>query len=159
LNCGGDLEATTPNSFVSSPPRGSAATFCGELTTVLVCITCRSPAEPPDAPRKGPALADAVTQALGEATDITVLRVRCLGNCDRGLSSAIRGPNSWTYVFGHLNAAADGPALITGARLLTESADGLMPWRGRPEPLKRGLIARVPPPGFVGEPAEPSDVS
>jgi len=29
--------------------------------------------------------------------------------------------------------------------LLAGSADGLMPWRGRPDALKRGLIARVPP--------------
>ena len=34
-------------------------------------------------------------------------------------------------------------------RLLAGAGDGLMPWRGRPEPLKRGLIARVPPLGFV----------
>ena len=40
-------------------------------------------------------------------------------------------------------------ALIEGARLLAGAGDGLMPWRGRPEPLKRGLIARVPPLGFV----------
>jgi predicted metal-binding protein len=35
-----------------------------------------------------------------------------------------------------------------GARLLARAADGILPWRGRPEPLKRGLIARVPPIGF-----------
>jgi predicted metal-binding protein len=27
-----------------------------------------------------------------------------------------------------------------------------MPWRGRPEPLKRGLIARTPPFDFAGDP-------
>ena len=42
-------------------------------------------------------------------------------------------------------AAADAQALVQGARLLAQSADGLMPWKGRPEALKRGLIARVPP--------------
>jgi len=26
----------------------------------------------------------------------------------------------------------------------------ILPWRGRPEPLKRGLIARVPPIDFEG---------
>ena len=52
---------------------------------------------------------------------------------------------AWTYVFGHLDPAADAEALVAGARLLAGSADGLLPWRGRPEPLKRGLIARVPP--------------
>ena len=31
------------------------------------------------------------------------------------------------------------------ASLPTQLVRGLMPWRGRPEPLKRGLIARVPP--------------
>ena len=36
-------------------------------------------------------------------------------------------------------------ALVQGAQLLAGSADGLMPWRGRPDALKRGLIARVPP--------------
>jgi predicted metal-binding protein len=51
-------------------------------------------------------------------------------------------------VFGHLDPAADAPALVAGARLLAESADGLLPWRGRPEPLKRGLIARIPPLDF-----------
>ena len=35
--------------------------------------------------------------------------------------------------------------LVQGAKLLAGSADGLMPWRGRPDALKRGLIARVPP--------------
>ena len=39
-------------------------------------------------------------------------------------------------------------ALIEGARLLAGAADGMMPWRGRPEVLKRGLIARVPPIDF-----------
>jgi predicted metal-binding protein len=102
-------------------------------------------------------LAKATTHALGNTSDIEVQRVRCLGNCSRGLSAAIRRENAWTYVFGNLNAECDGPALIAGARLFAGSTDGLMPWRGRPDSLKRGLIARVPPPGFAGEPAEPAD--
>jgi predicted metal-binding protein len=120
-------------------------------TTVLVCITCRTSTDPADAPRKGLALARATSRALGNATDINVLRVRCLGNCNRGLSAAVRREGAWTYVFGNLDAENDGPSLITGARLFAESTDGLMPWRGRPDALKRGLIARVPPVSFAGE--------
>ena len=75
--------------------------------------------------------------------------LRCLANCKRGCSAVLRRTDtsmpSWTYVFGHLDPAADAQALVQGARLLAGSADGLMPWRGRPEALKRGLIARVPP--------------
>src|SRR6266702_1014592 len=126
-----------------------------DRTTVLVCITCRASTDPIDFPRKGMALANATTDALGDAVDVNVLRVRCLGNCNRGLSAAIRRENAWTYVFGGLDAERDGATLIAGARLFAESTDGLMPWRGRPDPLKRGLIARMPPLSFAGDPADP----
>jgi len=128
-------------------------------TTVLVCITCRAATDPADAPHRGLTLAQATTLALGNAVDVNVLRVRCLGNCSRGCSAAIRRNDAWTYVFGNLDANTDGPALIAGARLYAQSADGLMPWRDRPDPLKRGLIARVPPAGFAGEPADAIDGS
>jgi predicted metal-binding protein len=57
-------------------------------------------------------------------------------------------------VFGGLEPERDGAALIEGARLFARAADGLMPWRGRPDILKRGLIARVPPIDFVEEDTE-----
>jgi predicted metal-binding protein len=118
---------------------------------ILVCITCRADAPDADAPRTGLALAEATAIAAANASDISVQRIRCLGNCSRGLSAAIRGENTWTYVFGGLEPARDGASLIIGARLLALAADGIMPWRGRPESLKRGLIARVPPANFQGE--------
>jgi predicted metal-binding protein len=67
------------------------------------------------------------------------------------LSAAIRCENAWTYIFGGLDPAQDGPSLITGAQLLARATDGIMPWRGRPESLKRGLIARIPPIHFREE--------
>jgi predicted metal-binding protein len=120
---------------------------------VLVCITCRGatdPADAPDAdaPRAGLALAEATAAAAASAPDISVKRIRCLGNCSRGLSAAIQCDHAWTYVFGGLDPTRDGPSLIVGARLLAQAEDGIMPWRGRPESLKRGLIARVPPGNF-----------
>ena len=119
--------------------------------TVLVCITCRATWDPPGSVPRGPALAAATRAALGDASDVRVQQVRCLANCTRGLSAALRRDGAWTYVFGDLNENEDGPALIAGARLLATSSDGLLPWRARPECLKRGLIARVPPGNFEGE--------
>jgi len=118
--------------------------------TVMVCITCRTATDltatsDVDAPRPGSALADATTLAAARVDGVSVLRIRCLGNCSRGLSAAIRCENAWTYIFGGLDPERDGPALIMGAQLLAQATDGIMPWRGRPESLKRGLIARVPP--------------
>ena len=128
------------------------------LATVYVCITCRRADDPDVEPRPGALLADATARAaLGSG--VAVRRVRCLANCTRGPSAALRAnggaggtTNSWTYIFGGLDLAA-APALIDGARLLAGAADGIMPWRGRPEPLKRGLIARVPPLDFEEETA------
>lgn len=129
--------------------------------TVWVCITCRTAADlakvgaadpaAPEPPRPGLLLAEATAAAAANAADVSVQPVRCLGNCNRGLSAAIRCDHTWTYVFGGLDAARDGVELITGARLLAAAADGIMPWRGRPEPLKRGLIARIPPNHFREE--------
>jgi predicted metal-binding protein len=125
-------------------------------STVMVCITCRgatdlTAAPDADSPRPGSILADATTLAAADAPDISVQRIRCLGNCSRGLSAAIRCENAWTYIFGGLDPARDGPSLIIGAELLAQATDGIMPWRGRPESLKRGLIARIPPIHFREE--------
>jgi predicted metal-binding protein len=117
-----------------------------EAAIIYVCITCRHPGEPDSDPRPGALLA-ATTADAAKGSSVVVRQVRCLANCTRGLSAAVRCNGSWTYVFGGLDAAC-GAALVAGAHLLASAADGIMPWRGRPEPLKRGLIARVPPVNF-----------
>jgi predicted metal-binding protein len=118
--------------------------------TIFVCITCRGGRPLDLVPVPGAVLADATTRAA-DGTGIAVRRVRCLANCNRGLSAAMRRDGAWTYVFGHLDPDTAAPALIDGAKLFARSPDGLMPWRGRPEPLKRGLVARTPPFDFTGE--------
>ena len=98
--------------------------------------------------RFGAINATKTTAAAAQGSGVEVKRVACLANCTRGASAAMRANGSWTYVFGGLDPRC-GAALIDGARLLAEAPDGLMPWRGRPEPLKRGLIARMPPLNFT----------
>ena len=113
---------------------------------VYVCITCKFAGDADSDPRPGAILACATEQAAA-GTEIKVRRLRCLANCTRGPSAAMRCNGSWTYVFGGLDVSC-AEALVAGARLLAGAADGILPWRGRPEVLKRGLIARVPPIGF-----------
>jgi predicted metal-binding protein len=116
--------------------------------TVYVCTTCKRAGEADSDPRPGALLATA-TERAADGTEVQVRRLRCLANCTRGPSAAMRCNGSWTYVFGGLDVDC-GPALIEGARLLAGASDGILPWRGRPDVLKRGLIARVPPLGFEG---------
>jgi predicted metal-binding protein len=124
--------------------RDDNAAQAGAETIIYVCTTCRQPHDPDDWPRPGAAFAAATLRAA-ENTGIAVRPLRCLANCTRGCSAVLRRLDAWSYVFGRLNPATDAAALVQGAQLLSRSADGLMPWRGRPEALKRGLIARVPP--------------
>jgi predicted metal-binding protein len=123
----------------------------GASATIYVCNTCRRPDDPEDYPRPGAALAAATILAANDS-GVAVQQLRCLANCKRGCTAVLRRSDpsvpSWTYVFGHLDATTDAQALVQGAQLLARSADGLMPWKGRPEALKRGLIARVPPFSF-----------
>ena len=111
---------------------------------VYVCVTCRKAGDADNGPRAGLLLAEATAEAA-RGTGVTVRPIECLANCRRSLSAALRKKNSWTYIFGELNAPDDAPALIQGAQLLADAEDGLLPWRGRPDVLKGGLIARVPP--------------
>jgi predicted metal-binding protein len=131
---------------VADPIRMTDAATATDAATVYVCITCQCAGVPESEPRPGALLADATVKAA-EGTGVIVRRVRCLANCSRGPSAAMRCNGSWTYVFGGLGIDC-ATALIDGARLLAAAADGILPWRGRPEPLKRGLIARVPPLDF-----------
>ena len=114
---------------------------------IYVCVTCRHAGEPDVEPRPGALLADATEQAAA-GTEVEVRRLPCLANCTRGPSAAMRCNGSWTYVFGGLDAT-NADALVAGVKLLAGASDGILPWRGRPEILKRALIARVPPFDFV----------
>jgi predicted metal-binding protein len=113
---------------------------------IYVCITCRHSGQPDREPRSGVLLAEA-TERAAEGTEVEVRRLRCFANCSRGPSAALRANGSWTYVFGGLDESC-AEALVIAARMMADAPDGILPWRGRPERLKRGLIARVPPIGF-----------
>jgi predicted metal-binding protein len=114
---------------------------------IYVCVTCRPVGDPDGAARPGAILA-AATAAAAAGTEVEVRPMRCLGNCSRGPSAALRSNGSWTYVFGGLDSSCAG-ALVEGARMLAQAADGILPWRGRPPQLKRGMVARMPPIGFA----------
>ena len=117
-----------------------------DVATIYVCVTCRGPGGLAIDPLPGALLAAATARAAG-GTGIAVRPIRCLANCSRGPSAAMRANGSWTYIFGGLDATC-APALVAGARMLADALDGILPWRGRPDVLKRGLCARTPPLDF-----------
>lgn len=119
--------------------------------TLVVCSSCRDATGSDLRPRPGEMLGEAVRD-LADGTGIAVRAIECLGNCKRRLSAALLREGCWSYVFGDLTVenAAD---LVSGAELFATSADGLLPWRGRPDCLKRGLVARIPPRSLLEDPS------
>ena len=140
---GKERRVTSQSRSMLPLPTPEAEPEACESVTVLVCSSCRREGDPEGQPRPGSALADDMRRAA-EGSAVTVRQVACLGNCKRGLSAAIFRAGCWTYVFGGLGTAS-GDDLLAGARLFAEAEDGFMPFRARPEALKRGLIARIPP--------------
>ncbi|RVD32480.1 DUF1636 domain-containing protein [Mesorhizobium sp. M4A.F.Ca.ET.020.02.1.1] len=111
--------------------------------TVIVCSSCRDETGSDAHPRAGALLAED-TRRAASGEKINIRTVECLGNCKRRLSAALLRDGCWSYVFGDLDATS-GTDLVTCAKLFATSTDGLIPWRGRPDSLKRGLVARIPP--------------
>ena len=110
---------------------------------ILVCTSCRDESGSDARPRPGEHLAEDARRAAS-GTAFRVESVECLGNCKRRLSAAIVKDHAWSYVFGDLTTTS-GADLVDGARLFAGTEDAILPWRGRPDTLKRGLIARIPP--------------
>lgn len=117
--------------------------------TILVCSSCRDETGSDAHPRAGERLAESARRAAA-SEGINVLTVECLGNCKRRLSAALIRDGAWSYVFGDLSISS-GEDLVAGAKLFAISTDGLIPWRGRPDSLKRGLVARIPPLALIKE--------
>jgi len=115
--------------------------------TIVVCASCRDESGSDAYPRSGEKLAQS-TRDASRGKPVRVTQVECLGNCKRRLSAALLRDGCWSYVFGDLTEQS-GPDLVSGAELFTQTADGTLPWRGRPDSLKRGLIARIPPSDFL----------
>ena len=82
-----DLTQTVRDPVAAADPDVVAAV--STATTIYVCITCRLGEDGDLAAAPGAALAEATRRAAA-GTGITVLRVRCLANCKRGLSAVVR---------------------------------------------------------------------
>lgn len=117
--------------------------------TVFVCVACR---QSDDADiRPGQSLLDELRARLSasEREIIAIESVECLGVCKRPCTVALAGEDKWTYVIGDLDAEGDVDELIDLARRFAASANGIVPWKERPNAFRKGVVSRVPPLGVA----------
>ncbi|MBV8474192.1 MAG: DUF1636 domain-containing protein [Hyphomicrobiales bacterium] len=112
-------------------------------TTIHICVTCRAPDEPlePKAERAGARLYAAMSAIAGD--NVRVEPVECLSVCKRPCTIAFAAPGKWTYVYGDF-APDLAPTILAAAELYAQAPDGLIPWKQRPDCLKKGVVARTP---------------
>jgi predicted metal-binding protein len=124
--------------------------FNGEPVIVTICSTCRREGTARDA-AEGLSLLAETRRAAAGAAGVVVRTSQCLSVCKRVCTASISGEARYTYLFGDLDPTADAPALVAMAQACRDAAHGFVPWKLRPEPLRKGIVARVPPPGWSPE--------
>lgn len=114
-------------------------------TTVHVCVTCRRESDAADGPRGGAVLAARLADANAAAGHpVAVVPVECLSVCKRPVTIAFSAPGRWTYVYGDFGPEA-ADLILSAAAQYEAAPEGLIPWRERPDALKKGVVARLPP--------------
>ena len=116
-----------------APPANSAA------TTLMVCTTCKS-----EEGRVGLALYEALHARL-EGEPVALRPVECFAVCKRPCTIALTAAGKWTYVVGDLRSDSHIEDIVAAARRYGASPDGLVPWRERPLPFRKGIVSRTPP--------------
>jgi predicted metal-binding protein len=117
-------------------------------TSIHICIICRNAGDPQDAgERPGARLYRALLQAVARRdAPVELIPVECLSVCKRPCTIGFSGAGKWTYVYGDFAPdEASAEAILDAATLYAATPDGLIPWRQRPDALKKGVVARIPP--------------
>jgi predicted metal-binding protein len=121
--------------------------------SIFVCTTCASKWENgrPVGTSGGKQLLDRLVRLQQDhniASDLQIQPVGCMSACSRSCAIAFTSLGKHTYLFG------DIPTDVSDDRLLDilHCADsyrshsaGVLPWAERPEPLKSGILAKIPP--------------
>lgn len=107
---------------------------------LVVCTTCRREGTDPLAQSDGTRLSEALT-----ARGVPHVRQECLSACRRSCVVVFRGAGSWTYVQGDIDPDRHLDDIADMARAYAATTDGIVPWRSRPEVIRKHTIARIPP--------------
>jgi predicted metal-binding protein len=145
-----DTPSTSPSAALPSTTReASPESLPKGPVIVTVCTSCRQAGIARDeAP--GRHFFEALRErASGEG--VVIRPTQCLSVCKRICTISLSAEGGYTYVFGDLDPASDVADVLAMAEKVAAAEHGFVPWQARPEAMKRGLLARVPPPHWSPE--------
>jgi predicted metal-binding protein len=114
---------------------------------ITVCTLCRAAGVERDEAAGKDLLAAVQVAAFGHA-ELVVRPTQCLSVCKRVCTVSLSGEGRYTFLFGDLDPAMDAEAVVAMAKACAVAEHGFVPWKQRPDALRKGMIARVPPPGW-----------
>lgn len=125
-------------------------------TEIIVCTTCRPQGASRELPAEGQDLFEAVQEALlvceldtGQHKGLQLRGQACMSGCSRACTVTLQAQGKFTYYFGDLIPDAETAAqVIACAQQHKHSADGNLARNARPERLRSGILARLPPIGL-----------
>ncbi len=118
--------------------------------TLFVCKTCASVWE------EGKRVGESGGQKLLEQiqhlaqnwdlqAEFPIQAVECMSACNRSCVVAFAAQGKITYLFGDLAVDDSASAVLECASQYYIQSEGLLPWSARPEVLKKGILAKIPP--------------
>lgn len=127
-------------------------------TEIIVCTTCRPSGASRELPAHGLALFEAVQEALlvceldtGQHKGLQLRGLACMSGCSRACTVTLQAQGKYTYYFGDLTPDGETAAqVIACGQLHVQSADGNLARNARPDRLRSGILARLPPVGLNG---------
>ena len=116
--------------------------------TLFVCVLCCSSKtdRKPDELSDGQFLFNRLSEELEVCDwheDINLHPVRCMGACSRSCVAAFAAPNKLTFILSELSAA-ESPELLQFSGQYVVCPDGKVPYKERPEAVKKGIHAVLP---------------
>ena len=120
--------------------------------TIFVCTTCASKWS--NGKRVGESGGEKLVKRLQTDypnwelnKEFTIQPVECMSACNRSCVISFASPGKTTYLFGDISADLT-PAEVEGvfdcAGKYYVHPEGSLPWAERVQPLKKGILARIP---------------
>ncbi len=122
---------------------------------LFVCTTCASVWQ--DGKKQGISGGEKLLEQLSQhhknwqlSEKFYIKPAECMSACSHSCAVSFAAPGKHTYVFGDIPYKAEtlseiSAAVLECASLYYSKTDGLLSWSERPEQLKKGVIARIPP--------------